>query len=424
MARYYSTQRPVGPGTYPCEDLAVEIVNFESRQYVEKIGRKAWGYVDYAVDLIPKVAATYEMVKAGDTGERQFDVWIFDTESGFSQPARFKAERESTARAMARQYIKAFGLKGAEITKIEEVTEMDRKDMREEIVRELVGTVKRTIGEGHEVHCNVVRKNNGVQLQAINIRKPENTLATTIYIDWYADEIMNESMTIENAARCIVRTYEENKRFMPKLDVGEMNDKEYILGHVEYQLVNKALNNEIIAAAPHKDLLDFAALYRVVACSDESIVGSYVMYNEMLNRIGISIEELDEAAARNTEEIGFEVKTIAEIMAEIMDVPAGLASETGDDPQVFVLTNKRRTNGSTVLMYGNVLQELSDRIDDDIFILPSSIHEVLAVPASQVDPDELVAMVRDVNNSEVSDEEILGYHVYRYIQATGELSVA
>lgn len=121
MSRYYSTQRPVCPGTYPCENLVVKIVNFENRQYVEEIDRQAWGYVDYAVDLIPEVAASYEMVKAGDTGEKQFDVWIFDTESGCDQPARFKAKSEHTARAMARQYIKAWGLKGAEITKIEEI---------------------------------------------------------------------------------------------------------------------------------------------------------------------------------------------------------------------------------------------------------------------------------------------------------------
>ena len=121
MSRYYSTQRPVSIGTYPCENLAVEIVNFESRQYVEEIGRQAWGYVDYAVDLIPEVAASYEMVKAGDTGEKQFDVWIYDAESGCNQPARFKAKKESTARAMAIQYIKAWGLVGAEITNVKEV---------------------------------------------------------------------------------------------------------------------------------------------------------------------------------------------------------------------------------------------------------------------------------------------------------------
>lgn len=82
MSKYYSTQRLVSIGIYPCENLAIEIVNFESRQYVEEIGRQAWGYVDYAVDLISEAAASHEMVKAGDIEEKQFDVWIYDAESG------------------------------------------------------------------------------------------------------------------------------------------------------------------------------------------------------------------------------------------------------------------------------------------------------------------------------------------------------
>ena len=43
MYRYYSTQRPVMPGTYPAEKKVSEIVNFSERKYVTNISREAWG---------------------------------------------------------------------------------------------------------------------------------------------------------------------------------------------------------------------------------------------------------------------------------------------------------------------------------------------------------------------------------------------
>lgn len=46
--------------------------------------------------------------------------------------------------------------------------------------------------------------------------------------------------------------------------------------------------------------------------------------------------------------------------------------------------------------------------------MPSSIHEVLVVPASSMNATDLKQMVREVNDTEVSEQEILGYSVYRY----------
>lgn len=62
MTRYFSTQRPVGPGTFPKEG-AQEIHNYDSRTYVEAIGREAWGYIEYSRELSEKEQQEYELVK-------------------------------------------------------------------------------------------------------------------------------------------------------------------------------------------------------------------------------------------------------------------------------------------------------------------------------------------------------------------------
>ena len=40
--RYYSTQRPVSPGSYPT-GVVISIVNFDTKRYVHESGGKTWG---------------------------------------------------------------------------------------------------------------------------------------------------------------------------------------------------------------------------------------------------------------------------------------------------------------------------------------------------------------------------------------------
>lgn len=63
MVRYYSTQRPVTPGTFPqvAGNRVEYIVNYPRRVWCEDIRREAWGYIDYAEELDEKDAAAYEL---------------------------------------------------------------------------------------------------------------------------------------------------------------------------------------------------------------------------------------------------------------------------------------------------------------------------------------------------------------------------
>lgn len=64
--RYYSTQRPVMPGSYPKPqgNTVKEVHNFDERTYCEEIGREAWGYIEYERPLHRDTAADYELTAA------------------------------------------------------------------------------------------------------------------------------------------------------------------------------------------------------------------------------------------------------------------------------------------------------------------------------------------------------------------------
>jgi hypothetical protein len=64
MFRYYSTLRPIAPGTFPksIDNPVANIKNFDSRSYVEGIGREAWGYVEYEKPLTDSQIEAFELV--------------------------------------------------------------------------------------------------------------------------------------------------------------------------------------------------------------------------------------------------------------------------------------------------------------------------------------------------------------------------
>lgn len=64
MAKYYSTMRPIMLGCFPRSQDVLEIRNFDSREYVEEIGREAWGYIEYAETLTEKEKEEYELTSA------------------------------------------------------------------------------------------------------------------------------------------------------------------------------------------------------------------------------------------------------------------------------------------------------------------------------------------------------------------------
>lgn len=66
MKRYYSTQRPVGPGTFPKPkgNKVLNIANFEGRHFCQSINAKAWGFIEYEKPLTDREAEAYELEPA------------------------------------------------------------------------------------------------------------------------------------------------------------------------------------------------------------------------------------------------------------------------------------------------------------------------------------------------------------------------
>lgn len=61
--RYFSTQRPVAPGTFP-KKPGCEISNYPQKIYIDGTGFSAWGHIDYDEPLTDAEVNQYELKPA------------------------------------------------------------------------------------------------------------------------------------------------------------------------------------------------------------------------------------------------------------------------------------------------------------------------------------------------------------------------
>jgi hypothetical protein len=135
----------------------------------------------------------------------------------------------------------------------------------------------------------------------------------------------------------------------------------------------------------------------------------------LLQRWHLTIEDLSVAASEN--EVGTQtVMKMSEVLQAYLDTPPW-----DDSPAMYVISNKGSYCGASAVLDPGIQQKLSEVFPNGCYILPSSIHECLAV-SSEMDANILAHMVHDINRSEVREPDRLSDHVFRLENST--LSVA
>lgn len=302
---------------------------------------------------------------------------------------------------------------------------MSKKESMKRIMDEITEAVKAEAGEGYEVTCAEVEKNNGVIQPVIRIWKHGTSICPSMYIDPFLEKIASGSLSAEKAACEILEAFGHCQgRGGRYKEILEQLDKEEILKRVMCQLIGTKSNGERLKDMPHKEMLDLSVVYRMTLDEDSSERSIIVMTNEICREYGIGLDELDDAARHNTEQSGFSVMNLGAAMAALIGAEQDSSVRGGGSQDMFVLTNEESYCGAAVMLYPQYFDKLATDIDSDLYVLPSSLHEVLAVPAYAVPPEPLREMVANVNRTAVDDQDVLSWNVYRYSRNTKCLTVA
>ena len=175
---------------------------------------------------------------------------------------------------------------------------------------------------------------------------------------------------------------------------------EYITSHI-IPVLQRPSEDETIM----KDrFLDMELIFKVILADDETGTTSYKLTKVLAELHNMDIDFLKKCAGNNVSE-----KVTCQSIGEIFGYP-----ET--DTDMYVISNESKNWGAgAAFICTDKLKELADKWQtEEIIILPSSVHEILAVKPDTADPDFYNAMICSVNSECVDEAEQLSSHHYKY----------
>lgn len=306
-------------------------------------------------------------------------------------------------------------------------------DIRETVttwtIKEFAQRLKETLAgslPGCSLEVRETRKNNGVMLTGIAVREHGSNAAAVYYLEGlYARCMDGEPM---GSLRDAFLDACKDSGFPEGDDTAKLLDFAAVRDRVCLRLVNAAANRESLETLPHRLFHDLAVTYYVSLWG-----GSVTVTEDLLRQWGTDEGELYALALGNTREIlRLSVVPLSQAICRVL-------GETGDggpdmlpdldflDLPLYSAGAASGIDGACIILYNDILEGFSQQVEADFYILPSSRHETLFLPAGPqncpCDAGSLREMVRGINRTQVAAVDFLSDNVYIYHQQEKRLEM-
>lgn len=283
------------------------------------------------------------------------------------------------------------------------------------------------------VAVNEVTKNNGRVLTALTVLPEGENVTPNIYLDGFYMEYQHGS-DLDDIMEEMADVYLGGMK--PAEEVGDIaknfKDVDFVRDRIIMVVVNREKNAEMLQNVPHTNREDLALIYKVLINREDAGTATITIQNDHLPFWNMTKEEVHELAMKNTRELlPITVQSMNDVMREIFskdgmdeEMLEILCDDRPADEQMFVISNASKVNGAASMFYEDVLSDLAEKMGTNLYILPSSIHESIAVSAKMGSPEHLAQMVAEINEGQVTPEEQLSDHVYLYNAEEKTLTLA
>lgn len=259
-----------------------------------------------------------------------------------------------------------------------------------------INEILESLGEPFRVEYKAVNKNNEVLSGLVLTGK---TACPTIYVDdemFLAtpdDEIIKE--LADTFATC---NLDFDSRYI---------EQDYILANVYPKIIgSNNLHWVEEGNYMYKKFLDLIILFYVIVGDEDGQMLSYTLMNSHVK--GLRKGDIYGTAISNLRK-STDVFPMERIFREMI----GETDDVGNDMWIF--TNKWRVNGAAVILIDDLLNDFASTVNEDFIILPSSVHEVIALPfASTINAEDLYSMVCEINSTTIDPKDKLTDNVYIY----------
>lgn len=313
----------------------------------------------------------------------------------------------------------------------------------------LLERLQEKMGSSVKVKFEMLQKNNGTEVEAVVLSGGSSVMPAPHVKDLYElYQRQGEDGGFDACISMIEQLYASkdtipvDKIFKPWDEIEDgVKDK------IMPVLINKKWNEEILRDAVHKEFLDFAVILWVPVFETSGGNGTVRVNRKILDSWGVSESELWEVAFRNLKNEEFLVQNLFEALSEVLggssveggDIlpdnhgsekgkPAGgtglehKTAKPGEDALMgggggfqYVMTNRMRNHGAVGMLRTDLLQKLTEKEGCSLFILPSSIHEIILAPDRGTFSAEMLReTVESINREQVEKWERLSDNVYYF----------
>lgn len=175
----------------------------------------------------------------------------------------------------------------------------------------------------------------------------------------------NFDKTIKN----IALNYEKAMREAPlKTEEEPEMENNFDLTSVFFTVTNYESNKERLGEVAHDKVGELAKVYRLKVGENQNIL----INDEILGKMDVSLDEIREAADKNTPEF----------------FPAEITEMKNNQ---YYISNKQNTYGAATMLYQyGPVQELAEKLDKSILIIPATKHGYVAEGVMEKDMNKLL----------------------------------
>ena len=263
-------------------------------------------------------------------------------------------------------------------------------------------------------------KNNGKVKKGLLIEAPGVNISPTIYLEEFYHRYLDGEL-VDELVQDILNFYRIVKCDR-SMDTNDIEHYDKIQDKIVFKLVHTEKNRELLGGVPHIEVLDLSIVFYVLLDVNSQGTATMTVNNEHLQYWDVTADELLALARKNVARLlPAELFTMQQAVDVILCTVPGKRenllneSVTEADDFMYVLSNPIRSFGAACIIYPDVLDMAGQVLGEDYYVLPSSVHEVVLVPASKgMKPEDMNAMVTEINQTQVAEEEILSNHAYLY----------
>ncbi len=253
------------------------------------------------------------------------------------------------------------------------------------------------------INVEKVVKNNGIEMTGLVILESGQNAGPNIYLEYFY-HMYQTGRSLDDVCFDIANEYREACKVMGGLDLVDFAKSE----NLYVKLVNYDTNKDMLSKAVFEKNMDMAFVVRLKCNEKTEGLCSTILDYKLLESMDLTYDEAIKIAKENT------LKNWPTKIVPMSELIGGSLFENQEEPiEMYVLTNSIGLNGAASIMDIDTITDYFG--DKDMYILPSSIHELILTSDNGRGENNMSNLIKFVNKFVVSRDEVLSNNIYKYI---------